>query len=150
MFTQFVLFQAFLFYNNCFMVSNDFFCFIMTFVFTQFYGFKELRGLLNKFPDFFFVWALLLIVHIWNSSPLPSNLLQLQCTFCTVPTTSGRPHGSSLLWACQWPSSQPLSSLQFSHNERQPMSLGNKQKSQGARSGLQGGWGTVLMPILVK
>ena len=74
-----------------------------------------IRGSLNKFPDFFFVWALLLIVHTWNSSPLPSNLLRLQCTCCTVPTTSGRPHRSPLVWACQWPSSQPLSS-QLSHN----------------------------------
>ena len=64
----------------------------------------------------FFVWALLLIVHIWNSSPLRSNLLRLQCTCCTVPTTSARPHGSPLVWACQWPSSQPLSSPQLSHN----------------------------------
>ena len=57
----------------------------------------------------FFVWALLLI--------LPSNLFRLQCTCCTVPTTSGRPHGSSIVWACQWPSSQPLSSPQLSHND---------------------------------
>ena len=49
----------------------------------------------------FFVWALLLIVHTWNSSPLRSNLLRLQCTCCTVPTTSGRPHGSPLVWACR-------------------------------------------------
>ena len=61
----------------------------------------------------FVVWALLLIVHTWNSSPLRSNLLQLQCTCCT----SRRPHGSPLVWACQWPSSQPLSSHQFSHND---------------------------------
>ena len=27
------------------------------------------------------------------------------------------PHGSPLVWAHQWPSSQPLSSLQFSHND---------------------------------
>ena len=46
-----------------------------------------------------------------------SNLLQLQCTCCTVPTTSGRPHGSPLVWACQWPSSQPLSSPHLSHND---------------------------------
>ena len=65
----------------------------------------------------FFVWVLLLIVHTWNSSPLRSNLLRLQCTCCTVPTTSGRPHGSPLVWACQWPSSQPLSSPQLSHND---------------------------------
>ena len=38
----------------------------------------------------FFVWALLLIVHTWNSNPLRSNLPGLQYT-CTVPTTSGRP-----------------------------------------------------------
>ena len=74
------------------------------------------RGSLNKFPDFF-VWVLLLIVHTWNSSPLQSNLLRLQCTSCTVPTTSGRLHGSPLVWACQWPSSQPLSSSQLSHND---------------------------------
>ena len=41
----------------------------------------------------FFVWALSLIVHTWNSSPLRSNLLRLQCT-CTVPTTSW--------WKCYW------------------------------------------------
>ena len=28
----------------------------------------------------FFVWALLLIVHTWNSSPLRSNFLRQQCT----------------------------------------------------------------------
>ena len=64
----------------------------------------------------FFVWALLLIVHTWNSSPIRSNL-QLQWTCCTVPITSGRPHGSTLVWACQWLSSQPLSYLQLSHND---------------------------------
>ena len=65
----------------------------------------------------FFVWALVLIVHIWNSSPLWSNLLRLQCTCCTVPTTSGRPHGIPLVWACQWSSPLPLSSPQLSHND---------------------------------
>ena len=72
----------------------------------------------DDFYDSKFKWALLLIVHTWNSSPLWSNLLQLQCTCCTTPTTSGRPHGSPLVWACQWPSSQPLSSPQLSHNDR--------------------------------
>ena len=65
----------------------------------------------------FFVLALFLIVHTWNSSLLRSNLLQLQCTCCTIPTTSGRPHGSPIVWACQWPSSHPLSSPQLSHND---------------------------------
>ena len=46
----------------------------------------------------FFVWALLLIVLAWNSSPLWSNLLRLQFTCCTVPTTSERTHGSPLVW----------------------------------------------------
>ena len=64
----------------------------------------------------FFVWALLLIVHTWNSSPLWSNFLQLQCTCCTLPTTSRRPHRCPFVWACQWRSSQPLSSPQLSHN----------------------------------
>ena len=65
----------------------------------------------------FFVWALSLILHTWNSSPLRSNLLRLQCTWCTVPITSETPHGSLLVWACQWPSSQPRSSPQLSHND---------------------------------
>ena len=65
----------------------------------------------------FFVWALLLIVHTWNSSPLQSNLLRLQCTCSTVTTTSGRTHGSPLVWSFQWPLSRSLSSLQLSHND---------------------------------
>ena len=43
----------------------------------------------------FFVWTLLLIIHTWNSYPLRSNLLQLQCTCSTVPTTSERPQSKS-------------------------------------------------------
>ena len=76
----------------------------------------EIQGSLNKFPDFFCMGTFIDSTHIWNSSPLTSNLLQLQCT-CTVPTTSARPHGSPLVWACQWPFSQPLSSPQLSHND---------------------------------
>ena len=72
----------------------------------------KIRVAYDKFPDFF-VWALLLIVHTRNSS----NLLRLQCTCCTVPTTSARPHGSPLVWACQWPTSQPLSYPQLSYND---------------------------------
>ena len=55
---------------------------ISTFVGYLFYAKFSLhiQGSLNKFPDFF-VWALLLIVHTWNSSPLRSNLLWLQCIF---------------------------------------------------------------------
>ena len=68
------------------------------------------------FPDIFRI-AHLLIVHTWNSSPFRSNLNRLQCICCTVLTTSGRPHASPLVWACQWPSSQPLSSPKLSHND---------------------------------
>ena len=57
----------------------------------------------------FFVRALLLTVHTKNSSPLQSILLRHQCTCCTVPTTSGKPPGSLLVWACLGPSSQPFS-----------------------------------------
>ena len=79
----------------------------------------------------FFVWALLLIVHTWNSSPLQNNLrLQYPCR--TVPTTSGRPHGSPLVWACQWPSSQPLSSTQLSHNNSLwALGITKSQREQG-------------------
>ena len=35
----------------------------------------------------------------------------------TVPTTYGGPHGNPLMWACQWPSSQILSSPHLSHND---------------------------------
>ena len=48
----------------------------------------------------FFIWAPLLIVHTWNSSPLRNNFLGLQCTCSTVPIISGRPHGSLLVWVC--------------------------------------------------
>ena len=65
----------------------------------------------------FFRMSTLLRVPTWNSSPLRRNLLRLQCTCCTVPTTSGRPHGSPLVWACQWSSLQPLSSPRLSHND---------------------------------
>ena len=40
---------------------------------------------------FFFVLALLLIIHTWNSSPLQSNLFRLKSTCHTAPTTSVRP-----------------------------------------------------------
>ena len=47
----------------------------------------------------------------------------MQCICFSVPTTSGRPHGNPLVWACQWPSAQPLSSPQLSHND------GHKEQS---------------------
>ena len=94
-----------------------------------------IRGSLNTFPDIF-VWALLLIVHTWNSSPLRSNLLRLQCICCTVPTTSGRPRGRPLVWACQWPSSQLLSSPQLSHNDSlRAQGLSKSHREQGLHYG---------------
>ena len=73
--------------------------------------FYLLRTFWPHLGSFCVVSSILSIVHTWNSSPLWINL-RLQCICCTVPTTSGKPHGSPLLWACQWPSSQPLSSPQ--------------------------------------
>ena len=90
--------------------------YIYTHEYIYIYIYIYIRGSLNKFPDFFRM-GILLIVHTWNSNPFRSNLLRLQCPFCTVPTTSGRSHGSPLVWACQWSSSQLLSSLQLSHND---------------------------------
>ena len=95
----------------------------------QFSSARVLRGAYDKLPAFF-VWALLLIVHTWNSSPLRSNLLRLQCTCCTIPTASGRPHGSPLVWACQWPSDgisswTPLKP-QHSNPNRKPYPLANQ------------------------
>ena len=80
--------------------------YIYIYIYTLLYIY--IQGSLNKFPYFFLYGHSLLIVHIWNSSPLQSNLLQLQYTCCTIPTTSGRPPWKS--------SSQPLSSPQLSHN----------------------------------
>ena len=45
------------------------------------YIYIYIRRALNKIPDFF---------RMSTSSTLQSNLLQLKCTCCTVPTTSGR------------------------------------------------------------
>ena len=75
------------------------------------------RGSSNQFPDFFRMRTFIDRKHLKLSSPLRSNLLRVQCTSCTVSTTSGKPQGSSLVWACQWPWSQPLSSHQLSHND---------------------------------
>ena len=92
-----------------------------------FYTYKQFYEVHTISFQTFFVWALLLIVHTWNASPRQSNLLRLQCT-CTVPTTSGRPQGSPLVWACQCPSPQHLSSPQLSHNDSLWVSE-KKQKS---------------------
>ena len=75
-----------------------------------------IQGLLNKFRYFFRMGTFIDSTH-WNSSPLRSDLLRLQRACCTVPTTSERPHGNPLLWACKWPSSRLLSSPQLSHND---------------------------------
>ena len=79
------------------------------------YSERCIQGEYDKFPDFF-VWALLLI-DTWNYRPLRSNLPRLQCNCCIVPTTSGRPHGCPLVWACPWPFWQPLSSPQLFPND---------------------------------
>ena len=44
--------------------------------------------------------CVVIIVSLWYGTWLYNS--------CTVPTTSARPHGIPLVWACQWPSSKPL------------------------------------------
>ena len=91
----------------------------------------------------FFVWALLLKVHTWNSSPLQSNLHQLQCTCCTVPTAFGRPHGSPLVWVCQRPSSHTLSSPQLYHNNSlwaSGITKGHRKQGLDYREGDEQSW----------
>ena len=90
----------------------------------------------------FFEWPLLLIVHTRNACPLRRNLLRLQCT-CIVQTTSGRLQGSPLLWECQWPSSQPLSSTQWSHNDSlwaQGITKSHREQSLDYREGDELSW----------
>ena len=70
----------------------------------------KIRGSLDKFLNFF-------RMGIFIDSTLRSNLLRLQYTCFTGPITSGRPHKSTLVWACQWPLSHPFSSSQLSHND---------------------------------
>ena len=107
-------------YNSYFSVQSGFrdLFYIAPWILVQFpprfFAMRFVTSIIKKFPD---IWALLLIVHTRNSSSLQSNLLRLQCTCCTIPTTSTRPHRSPLVWAWQWPSSQPLSSPQLSHND---------------------------------
>ena len=84
-----------------------------------------------------------MIVYTWNSSPLQSNLLRPQCTCCNVPTTSGRPHRSPPVWAYQWPSSQPLSSPQLSHNDShwaKGISKSHKEQGLNYREGDKLSW----------
>ena len=59
-----------------------------------FLWYLEIQGSLNKFLDFFRMGTFIDSTHM---KPLRSNLLRLQCTCCTVPTTSGRPNGSPLV-----------------------------------------------------
>ena len=83
----------------------------------------------------FFVWALLLIVYTWNSSPIRSNLLLAAMHLL---------YRSNNFWEAPWKSSyvsvsmtssQPLSSPQLSHNDSL-WAKGITKMSQGGRSGL--------------
>ena len=73
--------------------------------------------IIKKGSRFLFVWALLLIVHTWKNSPLWGNLLRLQYTCFTVPTTSRRPPWKSSCVSVPMTSSQLLLSPQLSHND---------------------------------
>ena len=78
--------------------------YIYAYIYMHIYIYIHVRGSLNKFPDFFPMGTL-----------IPFEVISSGCK--TLPTTSGRHHGSPPVWACQWPSSQPLSSTQLSHND---------------------------------
>ena len=52
-------------------------------------------------------------------------------------------HGSLLVWACQWPSSQPLSSTQLSHNDShwtQGISKSHREQGVDNREGEELSW----------
>ena len=76
--------------------------------------FNDIRGAYDKFPDFFHMGTFIDSTHmklVLFEVITPAAMHLLYCS-----TTSGRLHGSPLVWACQWPLSQPLSSPQLSHN----------------------------------
>ena len=64
----------------------------------------------------------------------PFEVISSGCNALVVPFQQilEGPHGCPLVWACQWPLSQPLSSPQLSHNDS-PLSLGNNQKVTGSK-----------------
>ena len=69
----------------------------------------------NKFPDFFRICTFIDSTDMKRYSPPKSppaamHFLYWSKNFCKA-------HGSPHVWACQWPSSQPLSSPQLSHND---------------------------------
>ena len=57
--------------------------FIYLFIYIYIYIYIYIRGSLNKFPDFF-VWALLLIVHIWNT-PVSFEVTSSGCNAFVLP-----------------------------------------------------------------
>ena len=49
---------------------------------------------------------------------VPFEVISSSCnTLVQIPKSSSRPHGSPLVWTCQWHSSQPLLSPQLYHND---------------------------------
>ena len=94
-----------------------------------------MRGAYDKFPDFFGMDTFIDSTHM--------KLLRLQCTCCTVTTTSGRPHGSPLEQGYQWPSSQPLLSPQLSHNDSlwaQGITKSHREQGLDYREGKELSW----------
>ena len=78
---------------------------------------RNLQVSLNKFPDFFRMGTYM-IVHTWNSSALRSNPPPAAIHLLYHSNSFWKAHGSPLVWANQWPSSQPLSSPQFERSDR--------------------------------
>ena len=73
---------------------------------------------------------------------------RIECS--TVPATSGRPHGSLLVGEYQWPSSQPLSSPQLSHNDSFCREVRSPQREMTLNNLMElwGMWSTCWLPLL--
>ena len=98
------------------------------------YTYIIIRGSLNKFLDFFLMGNFIDSIHIKLYYPSKSS----------PPAAMHLLYRSYNLWKVLWKSSSVSVSMTFVTvsfissivSERQPLSLGNNQKSQGARSGL--------------
>ena len=74
-----------------------------------------IQGSLNKFPDFFHMGTFIDSTHM--KTVVPFEVISFGCNALVVPFQQllARPNESPLVWVCQWPSSQPLSCPQLSH-----------------------------------
>ena len=101
----------------------------------------------------FFLKKPLLNIHAVTVYPLQSRLLEIEYSDSSVAATLYSSGGSLHLRCCSKPSSQLSGRFQLSQkwcSLRWVLSLGYKTKSHGAKSGLYGGWGSVVILFWVK